>query len=160
MDIHEDIDSNDQRGRVAPRLEKLSLTRRAFSAGVVAAAWGAAIQGNDSLAASDAAGAAPTGGRARCPAQPAAGSTASDTEVIIENFTFSPDTLTVPIGTEVTWENRDDIPHTVTSDDKTTFASSLLDTGDHFSFTFNAAGTFDYFCSVHPMMTAKVIVQS
>jgi plastocyanin len=133
------------------------LTRRAFSASVVAATIGAAVAVNDGLAAS---GATSTAGAAeRCPQQQAASDETAGTEVIIENFTFSPNTLTVPVGTEVTWENRDDIPHTVTSNDKTTFASTLLDTGDTFSFTFEAAGTFDYFCSVHPMMTAKVVVQ-
>jgi plastocyanin len=136
--------------------ELTRLTRRAFSAGVVATACGAALQLNGSRAAGNAAPVATEPGD-RCPEQQAA---SEDATVIIENFTFSPDTLTVPVGTEVTWENRDDIPHTVTSDDKTTIASSLLDTGDRFSFQFNEAGTFDYFCSVHPMMTAKVIVQS
>ena len=133
------------------------LTRRAFSASVVAATIGAAVAVNDSLAAGSAAPIA--GAESRCPQQQAASGETASAAVIIENFTFSPDTLTVPVGTQVTWENRDDIPHTVTSDDKTTFASTLLDTGDTFSFTFDAAGTFDYFCSVHPMMTAKVIVQ-
>lgn len=133
------------------------LTRRAFSAGVVAVTIGAAVAVNDSLAAGNT---APTADAEEfCPQQQAMSEEATTTAVTIENFTFSPDALTVPVGTEVTWENRDDIPHTVTSNDKTTFASSLLDTGDTFSFTFNAAGTFDYFCSVHPMMTAKVIVQ-
>ena len=133
------------------------LTRRAFSASVVAVTIGAAIAVNDSLAAGSA---TPTTDTAPvCPQQQAASEAAASPSVVIENFTFSPDTLTVPVGTEVTWENRDDIPHTVTSNDKTTFASTLLDTGDTFSFTFTTAGTFDYFCSVHPMMTAKVIVQ-
>jgi plastocyanin len=138
-------------------LQVTRLTRRAFSAGVVAATIGAAVAVNDSLAAGNAAPTTST--EAFCPQQQAASAESANSAIIIENFTFSPDTLTVPVGTEVTWENRDDIPHTVTSNDKTTFASSLLDTGDTFTFTFNAAGTFDYFCSVHPMMTAKVIVQ-
>jgi plastocyanin len=138
-------------------LQVTRLTRRAFSAGVVAATIGAAVAVNDSLAAGNAAPV--TSAEAFCPQQQVASAESANSAVIIENFTFSPDTLTVPVGTEVTWENRDDIPHTVTSNDKTTFASSLLDTGDTFTFTFNAAGTFDYFCSVHPMMTAKVIVQ-
>lgn len=139
----------------------MRLTRRAFSASVVAATIGAAIAVNDSLAADDAMPMSMpmTRSETPCTQQQAATDESAGAAVTIENFTFSPDTLTVPVGTEVTWENRDDIPHTVTSDDKTTFASSLLDTGDTFSFTFNEAGTFDYFCSVHPTMTAKVIVQ-
>ncbi|HTP70180.1 MAG TPA: cupredoxin family copper-binding protein [Dongiaceae bacterium] len=80
-------------------------------------------------------------------------------EVKIDNFSFSPAVLTVAPGTTVKWTNRDDIPHTVVSDDKTTFKSKLLDTDETFSFTFSKSGTYDYFCSVHPKMTAKVIVQ-
>ena len=79
-------------------------------------------------------------------------------EVRIDNFTFGPAELTVPAGTTVTWVNRDDIPHTVVSTDKV-FKSKVLDTSDTFSFTFSAAGTFPYFCSLHPKMTGKVIVQ-
>ena len=80
-------------------------------------------------------------------------------EVKIDNFAFSPETLTVPVGTTVQWTNRDDIPHTVVSDDKTTFKSKALDTDDKFSFTFTKAGTYPYFCSIHPKMTGKVVVQ-
>jgi len=84
----------------------------------------------------------------------------STVEVKIDNFTFGPTTLTVPVGTTVTWTNRDDIPHTVVStDDPKTFKSKVLDTDEKFSFTFNKAGTFSYFCSMHPKMTGKVIVQ-
>lgn len=78
--------------------------------------------------------------------------------VTIENFSFSPKTLTVPLGTTVTWVNRDDEPHNVVSTDKK-FKSSILDTDDQFSYTFTTAGMYDYFCSLHPRMTAKVIVQ-
>jgi plastocyanin len=79
-------------------------------------------------------------------------------EVKIDNFSFSPQTLTIKAGTTVIWTNRDDIPHTVVSDDKV-FKSKVLDTDEKFSFTFDKAGNFPYFCSVHPKMTAKVIVQ-
>ena len=82
------------------------------------------------------------------------------TEVKIDNFSFGPATLTVPVGTTVTWINRDDIPHTVvSSDDPKAFKSKVLDTDDKFSFTFTKAGTYPYFCSIHPKMTGKVIVQ-
>jgi plastocyanin len=81
-------------------------------------------------------------------------------EVKIDNFTFGPATLTVPVGTTVTWINKDDIPHTVVStDDSKTFKSKVLDTDEKFSFTFSKAGTYPYFCSIHPKMTGKVIVQ-
>jgi len=85
---------------------------------------------------------------------------ASTMEVKIDNFSFGPVTLTVPVGTTVTWTNRDDIPHTVVStDDPKTFKSKVLDTDEKFSFTFGKAGTYPYFCSIHPKMTGKVIVQ-
>jgi plastocyanin len=84
----------------------------------------------------------------------------STMEVKIDNFSFGPVTLTVPVGTTVTWINRDDIPHTVVStDDSKTFKSKVLDTDEKFSFTFSKAGTYPYFCSIHPKMTGKVIVQ-
>lgn len=80
-------------------------------------------------------------------------------QVAIDNFSFIPQTLTVPVGTKVTWVNHDDIPHTVLSNDKTTIVSPALDTDDRFSFTFTAAGTNDYYCSVHPHMKGRIIVQ-
>jgi amicyanin len=81
-------------------------------------------------------------------------------EVKIDNFSFGPVTLTVPVGATVTWTNRDDIPHTVvSSDDPKAFKSKVLDTDEKFSFTFNKPGTYSYFCSIHPKMTGKVIVQ-
>jgi plastocyanin len=84
----------------------------------------------------------------------------STMEVKIDNFSFGPVELTVPVGTTVTWTNRDDIPHTVVStDDPKTFKSKVLDTDEKFSFTFSKAGTYPYFCSIHPKMTGKVIVQ-
>lgn len=76
----------------------------------------------------------------------------------IDNFSFSPATVTVPVGTTVRWTNRDDIPHTVVSDDKA-FKSKALDTDEDFTYTFNKPGTYSYFCSIHPKMTAKVVVQ-
>lgn len=82
------------------------------------------------------------------------------TEVKIDNFSFAPGTLTVAVGTTVTWTNRDDIPHTVVSTDESkTFKSKVLDTDEKFSFTFDKAGSYPYFCSLHPKMTGKVIVQ-
>jgi plastocyanin len=79
-------------------------------------------------------------------------------EVKIDNFSFGPATLTVPAGTTVSWTNRDDIPHTVVSTEGV-FKSKVLDTDEKFSFTFSKAGSYPYFCSIHPKMTGKVIVQ-
>jgi plastocyanin len=83
---------------------------------------------------------------------------AATAEVKIDNFSFGPGTLTVSVGTAVTWTNRDDIPHTVVSTDGA-FKSKVLDTDEKFSFTFTKAGTFPYFCGIHPKMTGKVVVQ-
>jgi plastocyanin len=79
-------------------------------------------------------------------------------EVKVDNFSFSPQAITIKPGTTVIWTNRDDIPHTVVSDDKV-FKSKVLDTDEKFSYTFDKAGNFPYFCSVHPKMTGTVIVQ-
>jgi plastocyanin len=78
--------------------------------------------------------------------------------VTIDNFTFSPKEITVAVGTTVKWVNHDDIPHTVV-EKKTTFRSKALDTDDSYSFTFAIAGSFDYFCGLHPHMVGKIIVQ-
>ena len=83
---------------------------------------------------------------------------ASEVAIKIDNFSFSPATIAVPVGTTVRWTNRDDIPHTVVSDEKT-FKSKVLDTDQEFPFTFSRPGTYSYFCSIHPHMTGKVVVQ-
>ena len=79
-------------------------------------------------------------------------------EVKIDNFSFSPASLEIKAGTKVTWTNADDIPHTVVSNEQV-FKSKALDTDEKFSFTFDKPGTYAYFCSLHPKMTAKVVVQ-
>jgi plastocyanin len=81
----------------------------------------------------------------------------SAAEVKVDNFSFGPTPLTVAVGTTVTWTNRDDIPHTVVSTEKV-FKSKVLDTDEKFSFTFSKAGTYPYFCSIHPKMTGSVVV--
>ena len=81
-------------------------------------------------------------------------------EVKIDNFSFTPATLTIAVGSTVTWTNRDDIPHTVVSvDDPKAFKSKVFDTDEKFSFKFDKAGTYSYFCSIHPKMTGKVVVE-
>ena len=85
---------------------------------------------------------------------------AASAEVKIDNFSFAPTTLTVGVGTTVTWTNRDDIPHTVVStEEPKAFKSKVLDTDEKFSYTFTKAGTYPYFCSVHPKMTGTVVVK-
>jgi plastocyanin len=77
--------------------------------------------------------------------------------VDINNFAFAPSTLTVPVGTTVTWTNRDEEPHTVVADDGS-FHSPGLGTNGTYAFTFAKAGTFGYVCSIHPFMHATVVV--
>jgi plastocyanin len=77
--------------------------------------------------------------------------------ITIDNFTFTPGELTVPVGTVVTWTDHDDIPHSIVAKDKT-FRSTALDTDQSYAFAFTTAGTFEYFCGLHPHMTGKVIV--
>jgi plastocyanin len=84
---------------------------------------------------------------------------AGSTPVMIENYAFSPATLTIATGTKVTWTNMDTAPHTVTVDSgPVKFSSPTLQKGDTFTYTFTAPGTYTYYCAVHPDMTAKVIV--
>ncbi|MFG1423037.1 cupredoxin domain-containing protein [Roseixanthobacter liquoris] len=95
---------------------------------------------------------------ARAEDKPAEAAPEGGVIVKIDNFTFSPAQITVTPGTTVTWINNDDIPHTVV-ETKKAFRSKTLDTEEKFSFTFNTAGDFAYFCSLHPHMTGKVIVK-
>jgi plastocyanin len=83
---------------------------------------------------------------------------ATKTEVVIDNFSFSPKTTTVPIGATVTWTNHGNVPHVVASADDQFKKSPVLKAGQSFSNTFTTAGTYSYFCSIHPRMTAKIIV--
>jgi plastocyanin len=78
--------------------------------------------------------------------------------VTIDKFTFAPQRVTVKAGTTVTWSNNDDTPHVVASSTKS-FRSKALDTDDKFSFTFNTAGVYEYFCSLHPHMTGTIVVE-
>jgi plastocyanin len=81
-------------------------------------------------------------------------------EVVIDDFAFSPGTLTVAAGTKVTWINHDEEPHTVMSaDPKTPFKSPALDTNDKFSFVFAKPGTYKYFCTIHSHMVGTIVVQ-
>jgi plastocyanin len=79
-------------------------------------------------------------------------------EVKIDNFTFGPQTITVPAGTTVTWTNKDDIPHTSVSTEGV-FKSKVLDTDEKFSYTFTKPGTYPYYCTIHPKMTGQIVVK-
>jgi plastocyanin len=78
--------------------------------------------------------------------------------VTIDNFAFAPQQVTVKAGTTVTWTNNDDTPHVVASSTKS-FRSKALDTDDKFSFTFNTAAVYQYFCSLHPHMSGTIVVE-
>lgn len=83
---------------------------------------------------------------------------ADDAIVHIDNFTFNPPEITVKPGTTVTWENGDDIPHSIV-EDQGKFHSAAIDTSEKFSMTFADAGETSYFCGLHPHMKGKIIVK-
>jgi plastocyanin len=80
--------------------------------------------------------------------------------VSIDNFTFTPASLTVKAGTTVTWTNHDDIPHGIASSNNAFKKSQALDTDDAYSFTFTTPGTYQYFCYLHPHMVGTVVVEA
>ncbi len=90
------------------------------------------------------------------PSAPNTPTQTTSNEIAISNFAFNPGSLTVPVGTTVTWTNNDSVTHSVKSG---TFSSPALAPGDTFQQTFNTAGTFKYSCSIHPSMTGTIIVQ-
>ena len=114
------------------------MTRGAIAAAVLGAVIGSGLAGGMIIA------------RAQSP-----GSTVS-----IDNFTFKPQTVTVKVGTTVTWTNKDDIPHGIASANGAFARSKALDTDDSYSFTFTVPGTYQYFCYVHPHMTGTVVVEA
>ena len=99
-----------------------------------------------------------SGGSTMTVAASAGASTDSAAEVKIDNFAFTPGAVTVKAGTQVTWINHDDIPHTVDST-QGKFKSAALDTDDKFQFRFTEPGEYLFYCRIHPKMTGKIIVQ-
>jgi plastocyanin len=86
--------------------------------------------------------------------------TMASNQIVIDNFTFNPSTLTIQSGTEVSWVNHDDVPHTVTHSVKPRlFDSGTMDSDAKFAHQFTTPGTYEYFCALHPRMTAKIIVK-
>lgn len=80
------------------------------------------------------------------------------THVQMASFAFVPANIEVPVGTTVTWTNQDTAPHTVTFRDDALKSSSILRQGESYSYTFTKPGTYTYYCTVHPTMTAQVVV--
>ena len=83
---------------------------------------------------------------------------AGTVQATIDNFAFAPKQLTVKAGTTVACTNKDDTPHTVTSDDGA-FASQVMDTDQNFNYAFSQPGKFPFHCKLHPTMTGVVMVQ-
>jgi len=83
--------------------------------------------------------------------------TASARDIVLDNFTFTPNAMNVTTGSTLTWTNRDDVPHNVVATDGR-FKSPVLDTGGQFSHRFDAPGTYTYYCSLHPRMTGRIVV--
>ena len=78
-------------------------------------------------------------------------------DIVLDNFTFAPGTVQVTVGSTITWTNHDYVPHNVVAVDRR-FTSPVLDTGQQYSHRFDAAGTYVYFCSLHPRMTGRIVV--
>jgi amicyanin len=98
-------------------------------------------------------------GMSTSPADPPSGPAVATHSVDIKEFAFGPQSITVKVGTTVTWTNDDQDPHTVTSQNSDgPLKSSTLSNGDTYRFTFTKAGTFDYLCTIHPFMTGTVVV--
>ncbi len=89
---------------------------------------------------------------------PAAARSDAGTSITIDNFTFSPDKLAVSKGTEVTWANRDDIPHSIVLA-AIKVHSKALDTDNSFSYRFDNAGSYAYVCGLHPQMHGQIVVK-
>jgi plastocyanin len=90
--------------------------------------------------------------------RPARGGTRAPNEIGIDNFQFTPPTLEVKAGTRVAWVNDDDVPHLIASSTGKFKSSQVLDTGGRFELTLAKAGTYPYFCSLHPMMQGTIVV--
>jgi plastocyanin len=78
-------------------------------------------------------------------------------DIMVDNFSFAPAAATVPVGTAITWTNKDDVPHNIVSTEQK-FKSPVLDTDQQFSHTFDEPGTYKYYCSIHPKMTGQIVV--
>jgi plastocyanin len=85
------------------------------------------------------------------------GLSSTSLDVAVDNFSFTPVAISVPVGSTITWTNRDDVPHNIVSTERK-FKSPILDTEEQFSHRFDAPGSYPYFCSLHPRMTGTVVV--
>lgn len=83
----------------------------------------------------------------------------SNLNIKIKNFAFSPKELRIKVGDRVLWTNQDSAPHTVTSESGGELGSETLSLNEEFSHTFDAAGSYDYYCTLHPSMKGKIIAE-
>jgi plastocyanin len=95
----------------------------------------------------------------QAPATTQAPSAPAAAKVLIQGFSFKPSSITVGVGSTVTWENQDSAPHTVASDSGGELASGTLSNGGTYAHTFNAPGTYPYHCGIHRSMKGTVTVQ-
>lgn len=109
-----------------------------------------ALMGCSSGGGTSSSSAAPSGGTS------SGGASAGGDAVTIQNFSFSPASLTVKTGATVTWTNKDSVAHTVVGTD---FKSDQIAPGATYTHAFTTAGSYDYHCSIHPSMTGTIIVQ-
>jgi plastocyanin len=93
-----------------------------------------------------------------CLIVPVAARSDNAAQLKIDNFKFGPEKLTVAKGTEVTWTNQDDIPHSIVLT-ALGVSSKVLDTDKAFTYKFDKAGTFSYVCGLHPFMHGQVVVK-
>ena len=130
---------------------------------ILAACGGSTNTGTTTSSNPTATAAAPTPTATTAPTTTASTMTVTITTDSTGTFTFSPKSLTIPVGTTVVWKNMTGAPHTVTSDDGSSFDSGVANPiaaqGGTYQFTFTKAGTFAYHCSIHPFMKATITVQ-
>jgi 3',5'-cyclic AMP phosphodiesterase CpdA len=82
---------------------------------------------------------------------------AGERAIAIDNFSFTPRELIVPAGASVMWTNKDDVPHNVVATNGQ-FRSPAIDTDERFSHAFDTTGSYEYYCSLHPKMTGRIVV--
>ena len=119
-----------------------------------AASGSAASEGNDDHDMDDMVDSSGNSEEAGATSTDSSGATTHEVDII----SFKVPTLTIKVGDTVTWTNRDSAPHTATANGGS-FDTDRLETGESGSFTFTSAGTFDYFCAIHPSMKGKIIVE-
>jgi plastocyanin len=129
-----------------------------LAAAACVAGCGSSSSGSGSAASSPSPATSPSAATSPTPTSSGGTALSGTRAVAIQNFAFTPKIMTVARGTTITWTNKDSTAHTVTSTSNV-FDSGHLNPGKTFSFTFAKAGTYAYMCTIHPFMTATVIVQ-